>query len=451
MTRRVAITGAGVVSPLGRGVEAFWRACLEGRAAAEPIPDHWRAYGEFLSTVWAPLPDALIPFDAVSRVERMQLDRAAVLALGAAHEAAAHAGWELVQADERKNTFTMPHLDPTRGGVFMGTGIGGTHSYLANQSHHMLADSAGRLRAIAADYPDDSRLGEVHARMRMPRRLNPFIVSMIMPNAISANLGIKFGIRGVNQTVCAACASGTIALGRAFDAIQRGDIDYALAGGAEYVHDDYGGIFRGFDLARTLAVVDNGDVAGANRPFDKKRTGFLFSQGGAGVLALEERDCARRRGAPILAEIAGYAESFDAHNIMMMKPDGAPLLEMLRSLLSRCDIGAAEIDYVNAHGTGTTLNDATEASVLATVFGDKPIVNSTKSLIGHTIGASGAIEAAATALSIRDSAVHPCNNLETPVADIDFAQGKREREIQAAITQSFAFGGHNAALLLHKP
>ncbi len=447
MKRRVVITGLGVVSSIGSGVEAFWRACLNGDACVADIPDHWREFGDFQSTVWAPLPDELIPLNMVSRVERMQLDRVSVIAIGAAHEAIEQAGWTLAQKDARKNTFALDHFDPMQGGVFVGTGIGGTNSYLANQSNHMLARSKQELSAVGADYPGDGRIGAVRDRMRIPPRLNPFIVSMIMPNAVSANVGIKFGLQGANQTVCAACASGAIAAGRAFEAIRDGKLTFALAGGAEYVHDEYGGIFRGFDLARTLAVAD-GDIGDANRPFDRRRTGFLFSQGGGAILALEERERAIERGAPILAEIAAYGESFDAHNIMMMRPDGTRILELLHTVLDQCGVDAGEVDYINAHGTGTALNDQTEAAIIEQIFGAKPAVNSTKSLIGHTIGASGAIEAAVTALSIRNAAIHGCNNLDDPIANLNFAITSRELPIKTALTQSFAFGGHNAALVL---
>ena len=223
----------------------------------------------------------------------------------------------------------------------------------------------------------------------------------------------------------------------------------ALTGGSEYLDHSSGGIFRGFDIANTL-VQDCEHPETANRPFDKRRSGFLFSQGGAAVLVLEEYEGARKRGAPIIAEVSGYAETFDAYSMMNIAPDGVEIERMIRLALEDAQLTPNEIDYVNAHGTGTQLNDMTEAMVIERVFGRDVLVNSTKSLLGHSIGASGAMEAVVTALSLKHQTTHVCKNLEEPISELNFVRSPGPREISAALSQSFAFGGHNAALVLRR-
>jgi 3-oxoacyl-[acyl-carrier-protein] synthase II len=272
---------------------------------------------------------------------------------------------------------------------------------------------------------------------------------MSMPNTAAATLGIKYSLHGSNITVCNACAAGTTAIGRAYLAIRGGEADAALAGGVEYLRDDYGGIFRAFDAAKTL--VDAGeDPSKANRPFDKARTGFLFAEGGAAILMMESLDHALARGARPLAEICSFAETFDAYSMMSPDPSGKHIELMLRAALTQAGITALDIDYINAHGTGTVVNDDIEARTIERIFGDKPLVNSTKSLIGHSVGASGAIEVAVTALSIQSQTTHICKNLENPILPLRFVREAKAYPIQKALTQSFAFGGHNAAVVLSR-
>ena len=276
---------------------------------------------------------------------------------------------------------------------------------------------------------------------------NPFSVAMAMPNGTAAVLGIRYGIRGRNAVNAGACAAGTIAVGHALRAIQSGEVNFALAGGVEYLVDPLGGAFRSFDVVQ--ALVRAGDTpARANRPFDAARSGFLFAEGGGAVLVVEEREHALRRNAPIVAELAGYAETFDAYSVMMPEPSGVQVERMIRMALADAGMEPADIDYVNAHGTGTVVNDALEATVLNRVFGERPLVNSTKGLIGHTIGASGAIEAAVAALSIRDQTTHPCANLDNPIPGLRYVRESGPFPIRAALSESFAFGGHNAAVVL---
>ena len=272
---------------------------------------------------------------------------------------------------------------------------------------------------------------------------------MLMPNAIPAHIGLKYSIKGPNLSYSVACASGTVAIGHAFHAVRDGTVDMAIAGGSEFLDDYYGGIFHGFDIAKAL-VRNCDDPDTANRPFDVNRSGFLFSQGGAAVLLLEDLETAMARGAPILAEIAGYAETFDAHSVMNIAPNGLEIERMMNAALVDAGMSAADIHYINAHGTGTQANDVVESEVIERVFGRDVLVNSTKSLIGHTIGASGAMEALVTVMSLEDQKVHVCRNLDEPIAHLNFVRETKSASLDAAFTQSFAFGGHNAGLVLKR-
>jgi 3-oxoacyl-[acyl-carrier-protein] synthase II len=246
-----------------------------------------------------------------------------------------------------------------------------------------------------------------------------------------------------------ACAAGTVAVGNGFEAVRDGRVAIAVTGGSEYLYDEHGHIFRGFDVAGTL-VRNCENPARANRPFDQERSGFLFSQGGAAVLVLEELEHARRRGAPIIAEVAGYAETFDAYSIMSLAPGGVQIERMLRAALANAGVDPNEVDYINAHGTGTENNDRTEAEVIERMFGGRPLVNATKSLLGHAIGASGAIEALVTALTLREGTTHICKNLESPIRDLNFVRKVPRADLNTGLSQSFAFGGHNAAVVLRR-
>lgn len=452
MSRRVVITGAGVVSPIGIGVDEFWRHCLEGRSTIRTIPGEWGNYADLQSRHWSPLlnydPESL----GIARTERLLFDPVSVLAIGAAREAFERAGFTLAPTGERSRNFLLSDADASRIGVYLGTGIGGAHSFLHNHTHHLFQRTRATLKACMeedASSRDRETLESLLARMAHGPRYNPFVVSMLMPNAPSAALGIKFSITGPNVTYCVACASGTVAVGQGYRAVRDGRVDLAATGGSEYLYDEHGHIFRGFDVAGTL-MRDYTDPESANRPFDENRSGFLFSQGGAAVLILEELEHAQRRGATIMAELIGFAETFDAHSMMSLAPGGGQIERMIRAALDDANLSPGDVDYLNAHGTGTKNNDQTEAEVIQRVFGKSVKVNSTKSLLGHTIGASGAIEALVTALTLRDGKTHISRNLENPVLDLDFVCGVESFEPRAALSQSFAFGGHNAAIVLRK-
>jgi 3-oxoacyl-[acyl-carrier-protein] synthase II len=452
MSRRVVITGAGVISPIGIGVDEFWRHCLQGKASAAPIPEHWQRYTESHSRIWSPLPDIDPELLGVARTERLQLDPVAVLALGAARQAIEGAGFVLKPAEGRTRAFIMTGADSARTGVYFGTGLGGAISFLQNHTYHLLKRPRAALMSYAEELgPLGSRepLDNILELMTHGTRFNPFEVSMVMPNAPAAAVGIKFTLTGPNVTCCLACASGTVAVGNAYRAVRDGHVDVAISGGCEYFGDEHGHIFRSFDVSGTLAR-DCANPETANRPFDEKRSGFLFSQGGAAVLVLEELEHAQRRGATIMAELIGFAETFDAHSMMSLAPGGEQIERMIRAALADANQLPRNVDYVNAHGTGTKNNDQTEVGVINRVFGKSVRVNSTKSLLGHTIGASGAIEALVTALSLRDGTTHICKNLDTPILDLNFVRSVERFDPRVGLSQSFAFGGHNAAVVMRR-
>ncbi|MBW2027803.1 MAG: beta-ketoacyl-[acyl-carrier-protein] synthase family protein [Deltaproteobacteria bacterium] len=454
MKRRVVITGIGIITSIGDNIQEFWANCLQGKTRIERIPEHWYNYADFNSQLWSPLPELSFEQYEINRIERKQLDRSSLIAIGCAFQALGSAKLPLEKLDQRRNTFTVPSINKERAGAFMGTGIGGIKTLsecfayqTITRQKQALADLLPKMKDTAPrSYP---QLEHIMERLATPKRFNPFAVSMIMPNACSGNLGIKFDFRGSNNTFCAACASGTVAIGYGFKAIRSGELDLALAGGTEYLYDDYGGTFYGFDVVRALTN-NNQDPDKANCPFDVKHSGFLFSEGGGAVLVIEELEHALERDAPIIAEIIGYGETCDAHNIMMMQSSGQNILRMIGHVLEDGGKSPKDVDYVNTHGTGTVLNDETEVKVIDETFGRGALVNSTKSLLGHTLGASGAIEAVVAALSIRHKTTHACKNLEEPIADLNFATQVASYPIRTALSQSFGFGGHNAALLLRE-
>lgn len=446
MKRRVVVTGIGIVSSIGTSADEFWRNCLEGRSVVEAIPSHWNEYSDFRSTIWSPLPTIDYGARGITRAQRMQHDPVAMNTILAAQEAVAGAGW--LEEPSGGGAVSNPHT-----GIYIGTGIGGAHTFMENHLHPVSARARKQLEALTRSNKLDTEFSETLApiveQMYHPRRINPFMVSMVMPNSIAAALGIRFSCQGPNHTYCQACASGTVAIGEAFRAIRDGRIDTALAGGCEYFRDHHGYLFRAFDVSGTLVQnCESPDTA--NRPFDERRSGFLFGEGASAILTLESLDKATARQAPVLAEVAGYAESFDAHSMMAIDPEGGQIEKMLRTAVKDAGLTSSAIDYVNAHGTGTVANDEIEANVIERVFGRKPLINSTKSLVGHTIGASGGLEAAVLALSLHNQTTHPNRNLTDPIADLNFVTKAGDHPMEAGLSQSFAFGGHNAALVMRR-
>jgi len=361
-----------------------------------------------------------------------------LMALTAANEALRQANAEGLVGDDAALG--------TRAGVFLGTGLGGSRAPFDNYRAHLLSRLKPALEKLGEDNPDDCLVREHLAGLKAHPRVNPLVICQTMPNAASASIGIRFGLKGPNETLCYACASGTVAIGRAYQAIRRGELDFAIAGGVEHLSDNAGGVFMGFDRLQTLAK-PRARAGTENRPFDATRAGFLFSEGGAAVLILESASFAARRAVRVLAEIRGFALTSDATSMVAMSENKNRIVAMFERALADAKLDASDIGYINAHGTSTEINDLVESRLIAQHFGYGPKINSTKSILGHTIGASGALEAVVTVKSLEAQWVHVSRNLESPIADLDFCTESISHDFDFALTQSFGFGGHNAGLV----
>lgn len=438
----VFVTGLGIVSPIGITVDSFWKSCIESKSNVKKIPDEWNHYSKYNSGIWSPLPDINFKEYGFSRLDLLQKDPVSLITLMASEEALKHANISSVVIDKKNKQFELNGIKSDKTGVFIGTAAGGVYSFLKNNACHMLDSFTSGLINEGTKIESIEKL--VH-----PKKINPFVVSMLMANSIASSIGIKYSLHGVNRTITQACSSGTSAIGYAYQAIKSGQIDFAICGGAEYLYDDYGGIYKGYDIARVLANKHK-NINQSNRPFDQERSGFLYSQGGSGVLILESRKSVEKRNADVLAQISGFAETFDAFSMMSISPDGQMIKKMIRNALSEGNLNLEDIDYINAHGTGTELNDEIESKVIEDLFIKKPLVNSTKSLTGHGLGVSGAIEAIVSVLSIQNQTTHICKNLKNPIRDLNFVITNNPHNIRHVLSESFAFGGHNAALVFSK-
>lgn len=442
---RVYITGIGVCAGVGTGPDAFFEGCLSGPALVEPVPSSWTLFHKPQSHSWTRLPEPDYQAVGLRKADQLLLAKPALLGLLCSHQALAGAGF--TPADGVG--MPVPDFERDRFGVSIGTGLGAAQAPFDNYLAHVLSPLRPTLEALASDSESDIPAAELLAQLRRHPRVNPMVICQTMPNAIAANIAIRVGAQGPCRTAAAACASGTVAIGDAFKAIQRGQLDASLAGGVEHLGDATGAVFMGFDRLQTLARPRH-PAGSENRPFDAERSGFLFSEGGAAVMLLESETSVARRGVAPLAEIVGYAETCDAHSIAALSADSNAIAAMLGNALRDAGIGAEQVDYVNAHGTATEVNDRVEAELIARRFPHGPIVNSTKSILGHTIGAAGALECAVTALSLAHQKVHACANLENPIADLAFCTRSGPATLEHAISQSFGFGGHNAALVLRR-
>jgi 3-oxoacyl-[acyl-carrier-protein] synthase II len=331
--------------------------------------------------------------------------------------------------------------------VYIGSGLGCITSAFDNYIAHLLGRLEPGLLSRGRHQGEFSFAAELEANIAEHPRVLPVASTKSMANSLSARLSIRYGLQGPNETCIAACAAGTTAIARAHEQVTNGRVDFALAGGSEFYGDRAGGIFMAFDRLNTLAKARDEDEK-VNRPFDLARTGFLFSQGGACVLALESMESARARGATILATVKGSYSNSDAYSLAALSPNGSAIRRMIQDTLSHAGVSSNEIDYVNAHGTGTTQNDDLEAAIIESEFPHGPFVNSTKSLLGHTIGACGAIEAAVAVLGITGNELHPTINLTSPVRDLNFVLKRTSAEIHNAFSHNFGFGGHNVGLVL---
>ncbi|MFP4329608.1 MAG: beta-ketoacyl-ACP synthase II [Alkalispirochaetaceae bacterium] len=404
---QIAITGIGVVSSVGLGAKPFWEALREGRSGASMIST-FDTTG-FKSRVGAEVRG----FDSAAFVGRKRTRRMArfsQFASAAALQAVEDSGLDL------KN------LDPLRVGTVVGTAAG-DYVYLEEQHQNLLKKGPG------------------HG--------NPLAVPLIIPNMSSANVGIDLGIEGPNFGVTTACATGGHAIGLAALLIRSGMVDVAIAGGSEAAISPLT-VNAYADMG--VLTSRNDDPLRASRPFDRDRDGFLIGEG-AGILILERVEHARGRGAEIYAYLAGSGMTTDAHSVAIPEPEGRSAAAAIKMALRDGGVPAEQIDYVNAHGTSTVVNDRTETKAIRLAFGaqaDKLAVSSTKSMIGHTLGAAGAIEAAATVLAVKHQILPPTINYETPdpECDLDYVPKEaRDATIRAAISNSFGFGGQNSVLL----
>jgi 3-oxoacyl-[acyl-carrier-protein] synthase II len=403
--KRVAVTGLGAVTPIGNDVPSTWRAAVAGESGVDWI----RSFDPtgLPVRVAAEVKD-FDPTPVASPKEVRKLERNVLLALGAAREAMADAG--------------LNGFDPTRVGVVFGTAIGGVNGILEQE--------------------------EV-LRERGPERVSPNFLPNVLVDSASGQLAISLGIKGLNYAVVSACATGSHAIGEGAEIIKRGDADAVLAGGGEACMHPL--ILAGFTAMRGLAV-ENEHPPHASRPFDATRAGFVMGEG-AGVLVLEELEAAQKRGARIYAEVLGYGGSNDAHHMAQPEPEATGVADMMRAALRRADVEPQRVGYINAHGTSTPLGDLAETKAIKDVFGDHAYelaVSSTKSVMGHTFGAAGAIEGMMCVLAIHEGVLPPTINYRNPdpECDLDYVPNEaRESRVDVALSNAMGLGGHNGCVL----
>jgi 3-oxoacyl-[acyl-carrier-protein] synthase II len=417
-TRRVVVTGIGMVSPLGASAEHTWTRLLAGESGAARIAEF--EVDDLPAQIACRIPvgdgsdGSFNADDWMAPKEQRKVDPFIVYAMAAADQALSDADWH-PQSDE----------DQIATGVLIGSGIGGIEGI------------------VEAGYT---------LRDRGPRRVSPFFIPGRLINLASGQVSIRHKLRGPNHSVVTACSTGAHAIGDASRLIALGDADVMVAGGTESPISRIS--LAGFAACKALSTDRNNDPTAASRPYDRDRDGFVMGEG-AGVVVLEELEHAKARGAKIYAEVTGYGLSGDAHHITAPSEDGEGAERCMRSALKRADVSPSEIDYINAHGT-STMADTIELGAVERVVGNaasKVSMSSTKSCIGHLLGAAGAVEAIFCLLAIRDNVAPPTINLDNPDVEtaIDLVpHKKREREINVTLSNSFGFGGTNASLVLRR-
>jgi len=439
----VYISGIGSITSLGQDTDELWRGLLSGVAPVKNVPESWAEFAETSSKVY-------IPFDfdtdshpcPISRVETIQNDPTSLIAILAAYEALNHAGFELTVKDRKSNRLSIGGVDEGRLGVVVGSAIGGITTTWTSSYQYQNTNLRKALAKLGKEEVDE--IVERYFPYET-QRLNKFYVPRGMPNSVSNMVSMKFSAKAFSETVMLACASGTAAIGKAYQQIATGQADVIITGGSEYFSLLTGVIHKGFDLAEALTK-DSLDAL--HGPFDKNRTGFTYSEGGAGFLILESEAHLEKRGGKPLAKISGYAQNYECYSMLAMEPSGDSLRKLHKDLLKQGNCSPERVDYINAHGTGTLINDQMEADIIGEIYSSSTLVNSTKSILGHTIGASGAIECLATVKQMLMETVHPTANLREPITGITLPTKPTRKKIDLAISTSYAFGGHNAALLL---
>ena len=412
MDGRVVVTGVGIVSPLGVGTEETWKECVAGTPGVSPIT---KFDCEGFSVQIAGEVKGFDPLDYASKKDIKKMDYHIQYALAASTFALDAAG---LNGEDRP-------YSADRMGVLIGSGIGGLN--MMEIHHRTLLDKG-------------------------PGKVSPFFIPGLIVNEAAGWVSIKFGFKGPNSATCTACTTGSHAIGDACQIVGRGDADVMIAGGTEGVVCALA--IDGFAAMRALST-RNEEPERASRPFDADRNGFILGEG-AGVLVLEREETARKRGAPIVAEVVGYGMSGDAHHISSPPPDGNGAVRVMAGTLDNAKVNVDQVNYVNAHGTSTPVGDRIETKAIKDVFGDhvaKLAVSSTKSMTGHLLGAAGGVEAGFCALGLRDQIIPPTINYETPdpECDLDYVPNEaREAKHEYALSNSFGFGGTNAALLFKR-
>jgi len=411
--RRVVVTGMGALTPLGNSPDDLWEAMMRGASGAAPI-----TYFD-TSTFTTKFACELKEYNALDhfhRREARRLDRFAQYALVAVEQAL---------EDAAMDTAAMPQPQKDRIGVVVGSGIGGIQAF--NTQANILRDSG-------------------------PRRMSPLFIPMLIPDIVSGHISIKHKLRGPNYCVVSACATGSNNIGDVMMMIQRGMMDAGICGGSEAAISTMG--IGGFNALRALST-RNDEPATASRPFDKTRDGFVMGEG-AGILVLESLEHAQARGARIHAELVGIGMSADANHITAPDPEGQGAALAMQNLLEDAGVSPEEVDYLNMHGTATPLGDIAENKAVKTVFGPhayRMSLSSTKSMIGHLLGAAGAVEAIATIMAVKHDYVPPTINFEhpDPECDLDYTFNEaRKRPVNVAMSNAFGFGGHNTSLAFRK-
>ncbi|CAB3393558.1 beta-ketoacyl-ACP synthase II [Kyrpidia spormannii] len=410
MKRRVVVTGVGVLTPIGNSVSEFWSHLLAGRSGIRRI-DRFDV-SEFPTQI-AGMVENFDPEAFMDRKEARRMDRFAQFAVAAAKMALEDAG------------LSMADTDPERVGVYIGSGIGGLHTLM--EQHQILLEKG-------------------------PRRVSPFLIPMMIADMASGQVSIQFGAKGPNSAPISACATGTHAVGDATRMIQYGAADVMIAGGTEATIHPMA--LAGFSSAKAMST-RNDEPEKAVRPFELHRDGFVMSEG-AGILILEALEHAQKRGARIYGEIVGYGMSGDAFHVTQPAPEGDGAARAMAAALKDAGLQPEDVDYINAHGTGTDLNDKFETIAIKRVFGDhayRVAVSSIKSMVGHMLGAAGAVEAIASLLTLQEGKIPPTINYETPdpECDLDYVPNVyREAKVNVVLSNSFGFGGHNACIVVRR-
>ena len=410
MRKRVVVTGLGCVSPVGNNVMDTWQALLAGVSGAAPI---FSFDASAHKTKFAAEVKGFDPVALFGTRDARKMDRFTQLATAATLEAIAQSGLAIDESNR------------DRVGILIGTGIGGVITLI--EQYEVM-------------------------RQRGPDRVSPFLIPMMISDGAAGNIAIRIGARGPNMSLATACASGTNALGEASEMIRRGAADVMIAGASEAAVSAIA--MAGMNVMTALST-RNDDPQKASRPFDKNRDGFVMAEG-AGILILESLEYAQARGANILCEFTGYGTTDDAHHVSAPAEDGAGAANSMRLAMESAGLKKEDIDYINAHGTSTYMNDKSETNAIKTVFGEQAYkipVSSTKSMTGHLLGASGAVEAVISSMAIIDNILPPTINYETPdpVCDLDYVPNHpRKAEPRNVMSNSFGFGGHNATLILSR-